>query len=517
MDPSDQETVAGPALVVVGVGALVTLVAVWGASAGLVGPDTGAAVAMTGGAVTALCALAAAAHGQLGPGSRLRALSHRASHDELTGLPNREGVQHALRASIARAYRHNRHVGVLFCDLDGFKAVNDTMGHEAGDELLRAFADRLRASVRAEDLVARLGGDEFVVVCGDLERSAEALAVARNVQKAAERPLPVGDDEVRITPSIGVATASRRRPADPDSLLGEADRAMYRAKRNRLGVCVYDDGTRREDLGALAVQRELVPALADGQFRVHYQPVVSVGERRFVSLEALIRWYHPERGIVGPEQFLAAAEETGLVARLGEVVLREALAQQSLWNHLAEEARELTISVNVAERQLVDQGLADRIDEMLSWAGIPASQLRLEVREEVLARHADDANGTLGRLARLGVGIIVDDFGTSEAALTRIGRLAVVTGLKIDRTVTAQLGRDGIAEAIVAGAVSLGRARGLDVIAAGVESLGQIELLEGLGVDLMQGFHFLRPAPGGVFDTWMSDPAGEPAVGFSGV
>ncbi len=511
-----RSTIAPPALVVSAAGVLVTFVA-WQFVTRSSGSADGIHVLGTGLAVAAVCALAAAAHDALGPAARVRALTHQAHHDELTGLPNRDGAHEALRAAIARAYRRNRHVGVLFCDLDGFKAVNDTMGHDAGDELLRAFAERLRATVRADDVVARLGGDEFVVVCGDLDRPSEALTVADKIRRASSEPLSIGAGEVRITPSIGVATASRRRPADPGTLIVEADRAMYRAKKARLGVCSYDDGPRQEALGRLAVQRELVPALADGQFRVHYQPVVSLGRQRFVALEALIRWYHPDRGIIGPDRFLAVAEESGLVARLGDVVLREALAQQSVWNHLADEARELSVSVNVAERQLVDQGFPDRVGEMLDWAGLPASQLVLEISEDVLARHVDDANGVLHRLTRMGVGLVVDDFGTSQAALTRIGSLDIVSGVKIDRSVTAQLGRGGIAEAVVSGAVSLGDARGFDVIAEGVESVGQIELLERLGVDLMQGFYFLRPAPGDVFDVWMSELDDEPVSGFLGV
>ena len=373
-------------------------------------------------------------------------MEHRASHDELTGLLARDELRARLDIALRSAFRHDRVVGVLFLDLDGFKAINDSMGHEAGDALLREFGHRLRSSVRSEDLVARFGGDEFVVVTLGLERETAVREVAENVRREFERPIEIDDGEILMTPSIGVAVSSRANPGSPDDLLTNADQAMYRAKKLRVGIEVFDDRQRREGLDRREVERALVPALADGQFQVFYQPIVSESQGRTVGLEGLVRWQHPVYGILGPDRFLAVAEEAGLLARLGEVVMREAVAQTSVWNHLYGSAQPVQVGVNLAERQLVDPSFADRVAEILAWAGVKANQLDLEVGEELLLRRVDDSNRVLYRLAALGCRVVIDDFGIAHGSFSRIRDLDLVSAVKIDRSIIGERSEEHTSE-----------------------------------------------------------------------
>lgn len=427
--------------------------------------------------------------------AHLRAMEHRASHDELTGLLARDELRARLDIALRSAVRHDRIIGVLFLDLDGFKAINDSMGHDAGDALLRSFAARLRSSVRSEDLVARFGGDEFVVVTVGLERESAVREVAENVRRSFERPIEIDEGAILMTPSIGIAIGSRTSPGTPDDLLADADQAMYRAKKLRLGVEVFDERQRREGLDRLEVERALVPALADGQFQVYYQSIVSHSEGRTVGLEGLVRWQHPVHGILSPDRFLAVAEEAGLLARLGEVVMREAVAQTSVWNHLYGPMHRAQVAVNLAERQLVDPSFADRVGEILAWAGVRADQLDLEVGEELLLRRVDDSNGVLPRLAALGCRIVIDDFGIAHGAFSRIRDLDLVSAVKIDRSIIRELGTDNVARAVVEATVSMANALAIDVVAEGVETVEQRELVVDLGIDLMQGYLFQRPVP----------------------
>lgn len=436
--------------------------------------------------------------------AKLKEMEHRASHDELTGLLARDELRARLEIALRSAYRHDRIVGVLFLDLDGFKAINDSMGHDAGDEVLRSFGERLRSTVRSEDLVGRWGGDEFVVVTLGLERESAVREVADNVLRAFEAPIDVADGAILMTPSIGVAIGSRVNPSDPDDLVHNADQAMYRAKKLRLGIGIYDEGQRREGLDRRAVEQALVPALADGQFHVYYQSIVSSSTGRVVGLEGLVRWQHPVHRVLGPDRFLAVAEEAGLLARLGEVVMREAVAQTSVWNHLYGADRMARVSVNLAERQLVDPSFVDRVDEILRWAGVPASQLDLEVGEELLLRRVDDANRTLHRLSELGCRIVIDDFGIAHGAFSRIRDLDLVGAVKIDRSITSGLLSDNVSRAVVEATVSMARALDIDVIAEGVETNEQRRLIEDLGIDLMQGFLFHQPLPAAEFEALTS-------------
>ena len=432
--------------------------------------------------------------------AHLREMEHRASHDELTGLMARDELRARLDVALRSGYRHDRVVGVLFLDLDGFKAINDSMGHEAGDELLKGFAERLRDSVRSEDLVARFGGDEFVVATIGLERESAVREVAENVRRAFERPVEIGDGSILMTPSIGIAVGSRVNPSRPDDLIANADQAMYRAKKLKLGIEVFDDRQRREVLDRQEVEQALVPALADGQFQVFYQPIVSDSASRTVGLEGLVRWQHPVHGTLGPDRFLSVAEESGMLARLGEVVLREAVAQTSVWNHLFGAERRIQMSVNVAERQLVDPAFADRVGEILAWAGIEPRQLDFEVTEALFLRRIDDANRVLHRLAELGCRVVIDDFGSGTAAFAKIRDLELVRAVKIDRGVIADLGSDNVSRAMVESAVAMASAVGVSIIAEGVETTEQRTMVREMGIDLMQGFLFQHPLPASEFE-----------------
>lgn len=431
---------------------------------------------------------------RIGAGTRayLRDLERRTRHDELTGLPTRDEARSRLDAAIKDAYRRDGHVGVLFLDLDGFKAVNDSMGHEAGDEVLREFATRLRQSVRAGDVVGRFGGDEFVVICADLDGPHQIRGVAQKVLDRFATPLTVEDSEVTIVPSIGCAVANRAEPMACDEMIARADQAMYRAKRAGTGIEFFDQGQKRSELDRMEIEKALVPAIAGGQFLVHYQPIVSESRGRAVGVEGLIRWHHPEHGVLAPDRFLSVAEEAGLGARLGDVVLREASAQASLWNQLPDAPR-FHVAVNLAERQLVDHTFPDRVSDILAWAGVPARQLDLEVSEELLLRRVDDAGRVLHRLAEMGCRIVVDDFGDSTGAFSRIRDLELVDVVKIDRSVIEAIVHDDVSRAVVEGAVSMAGALGIELVAEGVETESQRLVLRSLGVDLMQGYLFRRP------------------------
>ena len=449
---------------------------------------------LTGFAATAVVLSAVALQRWFGAATltHLRDLESRATHDQLTGLPVRDEIRTRLDRALQERRRSADLTAVLFLDVDGFKGINDSMGHEAGDEVLRAFGARLRSAVRATDVVGRFGGDEFVVICPGLSSSAVAAEIAENVLAAFDDPLAVPDAEIQVVPSIGYAVADGEIDASADELIGRADQAMYRAKREGGGIRVYDGAQQREAMDRLEVEQAIVPALSDGQFSVWYQPIVSQREGRTVGVEGLIRWMHPELGVLGPDRFLTIAEEAGLAARLGDVVLREVIAQTAIWNHLYR-GPAFSSSVNLSERQLVDPAFPDRVAELAEWCSILPTQLDMEISEELLLRRVDDANRVIHRLADLGCRIVIDDFGNSQGAFSRIRSLPIVDVIKIDRSVVAAVPHDDVNKAVVEATMSMADALQLDVVAEGVETVAQKITLERLGIDLMQGFLFQRP------------------------
>lgn len=419
---------------------------------------------------------------------------HQANHDTLTGLTNRIGLFRELGDSIDRAKTSDTVVGVLFLDLDRFKVINDSMGHDAGDELLRIIAARLEKTVRSSDIVGRFGGDEFVVVCRDLISEASVTAVAKSILKAFTEPVSLRGGSQVMSTSIGIAVS---RPGDvrsAEDLIRDADAAMYKAKKAKSGYAIFDDEQRKAAVVRLDTERDLTSAFSESQFVVHYQPLVDVRTQKLSSFEALIRWNHPTRGLLGPGAFLPVAEEAAMMARLGELVLREACAQLAVWNHQNPGARNVRIGVNVAEQQLLDNTFPFLVSEVLSWSGLPPSQLTLEITEDVIVDHLDGLN-VLRELRALGVRLAIDDFGTGQSSLSYIKQFDMVESLKIDKSFVHDMRNGAVNTAIIDAIVSMATALGLTVVAEGVETPEQARQLMQLGVDIQQGYLFNPPVP----------------------
>jgi len=419
-------------------------------------------------------------------------IRHMAHHDELTGLPNRALLNDRLAQALGQAHRTGRPLALLFLDLDGFKYINDSLGHEVGDRLLRTVAGRLQAIVRSGDTVARLGGDEFVVMLVDLEQAGDAAAVAHQIVQALSRPLRADDRTLHVTVSLGVATY----PADGDSaelLLKHADAAMYRAKAHgRNGVQCYT-----RDMGLQAHQRvELQSALRlaveHGQFELHYQPQCAPDSGRIVAVEALIRWPHPVLGLVSPDRFIPLAEETGLIAPIGRWVLRTACRQLQAWR--AAGHTRLVMAVNLSARQFLAHDIPQLVRETLEEHGLPASALELELTETALMHNADAVRTTLLALKELGVVLALDDFGTGYSSLNHLRRFPI-DAIKIDKSFTAEMASSEDTTAIVRAIVAMARSLGVQTVAEGVENESQLRFLATLQCDRVQGYHLGRPQP----------------------
>jgi diguanylate cyclase (GGDEF)-like protein/PAS domain S-box-containing protein len=420
-------------------------------------------------------------------------LQHDAFHDALTGLPNRALFIDRLQAALARlqgAMSRGHHKGmfaVVFLDVDRFKLVNDSLGHSVGDRLLVELSSALKTAVRPGDTVARLGGDEFTILLEDMEQREEAIAVAERIQSVLREPLTLAGHEVFATVSMGIALSapSYRRAED---LLRDADTAMYHAKA--LGKSrhqVFDSSMHARARKLLQLEHDLRRAIDRREFRVYYQPIVRVADRRIAGFEALARWQHPERGLVAPSEFIHLAEETGLVVPLGRAVLEEACRQAVAWQTSSGE--DLTVSVNLSVKQFSQPDLVEHVDAALRVSGLPARLLKLEVTESMVMENTDGAITLLRRLKALGVHIAIDDFGTGYSSLSYLLRLPADT-LKIDRSFVSGTGDAGRNVNIVRTVVGLAYSLGLDVVAEGVETEQQMSLLADLGCPLAQGFLF---------------------------
>jgi diguanylate cyclase (GGDEF)-like protein/PAS domain S-box-containing protein len=419
-------------------------------------------------------------------------LAHQAGHDPLTGLPNRTLLLPAIGQALTRARRRHTGTALLFLDLDRFKVINDSLGHAAGDEVLRATAARLLEAVRESDMVARLGGDEFTVVCEDVNSPEEAVDLAERLAARLRLPMGIRGHEVAMTVSVGVVFHDAGR-VDPEHLLHQADAAMYQAKdagKNRWWLANGEQGATES---ILAQEQSLRRAIERQELVLHYQPVVQMPERTIVGFEALVRWQHPERGLLPPAAFLPLAEESGLIGDIGRWVLAEACNQIARWRHTMPGCEHLTISVNLSPTQLRELRLCDDVVALLAEVGLDPSALCLEVTEHALLRDADTAAHTVRALRAHGVHVAIDDFGTGYSSLAHLRELSVDV-LKIDRTFVQGMGEGRTDEAIVSSIVAMGSTIGLTVIAEGAETDAQLALLERLGCTLVQGFRLARPA-----------------------
>jgi diguanylate cyclase (GGDEF)-like protein/PAS domain S-box-containing protein len=409
-----------------------------------------------------------------------------AMHDPLTGLPNRYLLQDRLETALARAQRTQHPVAVLFVDVDHFKLVNDSLGHSTGDSLLVQLANRLARESRAGDTVARFGGDEFVMVCEDVGDVHEAERIGQRVLRLFDKPFFIADQQLYVTVSTGIVVASP--DATPITVLRDADAAMYQAKeRGRGRAALFDEALRHRAAKRLDIEMMLRHALERGEFRLVYQPVVSLPGDMPVGVEALLRWEHPERGTLSPTEFIPAAEETGLVVPIGAWVLEEAVRQLATWRRQLPGGTNLFMAVNLSPRQLLSGDLLARCRDATAGQHIPADALCLEITEGAVMQDVDVSIPILRKISDSGIRIAVDDFGAGYSSLAYLKRLPVRT-LKIDRSFVDGLPHDVDDSAIVRAIVSLGYALGLELCAEGVETPAQRAELVGLGCHLGQGY-----------------------------
>ncbi|HET7487694.1 MAG TPA: EAL domain-containing protein [Acidimicrobiales bacterium] len=439
------------------------------------------------------------------------AIAFQALHDALTRLPNRSLFMDRLAQAMTRRARHPGGLAVLFLDLDRFKWLNDSRGHAAGDELLVKVAERLESAVRPGDTVARFGGDEFVILCEELPTAASAENMARRVSAVLAEPLLVSGEETSVTVSIGIAFAPPGRSADtPETLLRDADAAMYQAKdRGRDRHETFSYSTRLQAVSRHETVNALRRGIDRGELVVHFQPEVDLATGDAVGVEALVRWNHPERGLLGPGEFIALAEETGLIVPLGARVLHDACHQVRDWQGDRRTATPVMVSVNLSTRQLMAPDLCDTVEAALEESGLDPSLLCLEITESVLLEDAGASSRALFRLKALGVRIGVDDFGTGFSSLTYLKRFPVDL-LKIDRSFVQGLGDNREDRAIVASVVDLAHAFGLTTIAEGVETVEQLAELRDIGCEIGQGYLWSRPLPAVDARRWIGERSGQP-------
>ncbi|MCU1351678.1 MAG: diguanylate cyclase/phosphodiesterase with sensor(S) [Acidimicrobiales bacterium] len=421
------------------------------------------------------------------------ALEHRAHHDPLTDLPNRARLSQLLERALADQQQSGAPVAVAFLDLDHFKVINDSLGHNVGDEILIAVAGRLRHYVDEGDVVGRFGGDEFIVVRPGCVDTTAARCFAEQLRRSLEQPIVVGDREFTLVASVGVALS---RPDDtPSTVLRDADTAMYHAKelgRNRAEL--FDERLRRRTEAKLTTALELRIAVEHDQLRVVYQPIVSLATQQVVGFEALLRWDHPERGELAPGSFVPTAEDTGLIVPIGHWVLSEALTQLAVWQAADPAANGLFVSVNLSAKELASPGLVASVAAALAASELPAHLVHLEITESAVMEDVEHSVRTVHALRALGLRLSIDDFGTGYSSLSYLKQLPVNT-LKIDRSFVSGLDHDLQDRSIAQAIIALGNALGLEVLAEGVETRAQAETLVELGCHLGQGYLWSRPVP----------------------
>ncbi|MEW6163429.1 MAG: EAL domain-containing protein [Pseudomonadota bacterium] len=420
---------------------------------------------------------------------RVRHLAH---HDALTNLPNRFSLHERLAQALGFAVRNRKLLALMMIDLDNFKTINDTLGHQTGDRLLIEVAQRLAQAVRTSDIVARLGGDEFVVVLPDIDTPADAAHVAEKILQTVARPYAIDGQSLRTSPSIGICL----HPDDADSsndLLKKADVAMYHAKaQGRANYQFFTDELQQATMARIAMENDLRAAIEAGEFELFYQPQLDLRTGRISGVEALLRWRHPERGLVSPADFIPVAEETGLIMPLGDWVLREACRQLAAWQ--AAGIADIRMSVNLSANQFLDPRLALRIAEILTDNAVAAAMLDLEVTESMSMRSPEDTVALMDALTHQGMSLSIDDFGTGYSSLSYL-KLFPIRTLKIDRSFVRDIETDPNDAQICDVTVLLAHKLGLETVAEGVETPGQLKYLLSIGCERIQGFLISRPLP----------------------
>jgi diguanylate cyclase (GGDEF)-like protein/PAS domain S-box-containing protein len=415
-----------------------------------------------------------------------------ASHDPLTGLLNRAMFGERLQQAIAQAQRHDRKVALLFIDLDGFKLVNDTHGHAAGDVVLADLAHRLRECMREGDTLGRMGGDEFVVLIEGYAADAQLVEVARKILDTVAKPFLLREGACGVTASIGIATFPQDSRDAPE-LLKHADLAMYHAKehgKNHFWFHSARMNTPQVDRGGMA--GALRNALENGEMTLYYQPRMSVPGARALGAEALVRWLHPTQGLLTPAEFMPIAEQAGVVNALGDWIIRKACRQLRAWQQLG--ACDLRMAVNLSSGQFAQDDLIERLREAIQDSGIRATDLEIEITETILMRHAERAGKLLSQVKELGAHVVVDDFGTGHSSLCCLNRFPI-DAIKIDRSLVAQVPRIADAAGLTRAVIAMGRSLGLVATAEGVETHSQYQFLMQHGCESMQGKYFCAPAP----------------------
>jgi diguanylate cyclase (GGDEF)-like protein len=418
---------------------------------------------------------------------------HAAFHDALTGLPNRSLFTDHLRVALRRSHQNEKYLfGVLFLDLDRFKNINDSLGHPCGDELLKLVARRLESCIRQTDMVARFGGDEFAILLDAIQDASDAVRVAEKVQQAISAPFKLSSHEAITTASIGVALSTSGY-TEAEDIIRDADTAMYRAKDRGKARCeIFDTAMHTRAVTLLRLESDLRRALEKDELCVYYQPIVSLASGELHGFEALVRWQHPERGIVSPDDFVPLAEETGLILPIGLRVLWDACNQLRKWQQYSLSNRDLIMSVNLSGKQLMQPDLIERIEEVLRESQINPWHLKLEITETVVMENPELAAVTLAKLRSLGVRLSIDDFGTGYSSLSYLNRFPVDT-LKIDRSFVTSLNAADENLQIVKTIVTLAGNLGMQVVAEGVETEEQLEQLRSLKCQYGQGYLFSKP------------------------
>ena len=429
-------------------------------------------------------------------------LSSLAYHDTLTGLPNRLLFQDRLERAVTHSHRHGKGLAVLFLDVDRFKVINDSLGHSVGDRLVREVAARLQDCVRESDTVARLGGDEFTVLLPSVGQAVDAAKVACKVLDAIRMPFELDGRELFLTCSLGISVYPDDG-RDAETLVKNADAAMYRAKeQGRDRYLLYTPALNATALERLALESSLRKALPNDELLLHYQPIVDVATRGMHGVEALLRWHHPELGLVPPGDFIPLAEVTGLILSMGPWVLRTACAQARAWQGLRPGLR---MSVNLSAREFQEPALVGYVTDALADTGLPPHLLQLEITESSAMQNAQAASQTLRELKALGVGLSIDDFGTGYSSLSYLRRFPIDT-LKIDQSFIRDIGADPDDAAIASAIIALAHTLKLAVVAEGVETAEQLAFLARHGCDRAQGYLFSRPLPADRCESLLAAP-----------